>query len=188
MSLRVLVIPEDPRHNGAVLKPLVKALLADAGKPRANVTVLTSPRLRGYDHALRAIKGELIDRYAHWDLWLFMPDGDRASPAAMQALEAELRARDVALMCCPAEPEVEIYACASWRAAVPGGWAAARQHARFKEEVFQPLLAAHGDPRRPDGGRDKMIEASLANLPLLLQLCPELRTLRDRLAAWVQPG
>lgn len=186
MSLKVLVIPEDPRHNGAILKPLVRALLADAGRPRAAVTVLTNPRLRGYDDAFRAIKGDLVDRYGHWDLWLFMPDADRANPAAMQALEADLARRGVRLLCSPAEPEVEIYACAAWRTEVPGGWVAGRAHPRFKEEVFVPLLARHGDPRRPDGGRDKMMDAALANLPLLMQLCPELRTLRDRLAGLLQ--
>ena len=31
-----------------------------------------------------------------------------------------------------------------------------------------------------------MIKASLRNLPLLFQLCPELKQLRDRIAAHVQ--
>ena len=103
MSFKVLVIPEDPTHNGYILKPLVQALVADAGRPRAAVTVLTNPWLGGYDHALRAVKGELTERYAFWDLWLFMPDADRASPAAMLALDAELAARQVRLLCCPAD-------------------------------------------------------------------------------------
>ena len=68
MSFKVLVIPEDPTHNGYILKPLVQALVADAGRPRAAVTVLNNPWLGGYDHALRAVKGELTERYAFWDL------------------------------------------------------------------------------------------------------------------------
>lgn len=31
MSLRVLVIPEDPTHNGYILRPLTEMVLADAG-------------------------------------------------------------------------------------------------------------------------------------------------------------
>lgn len=31
MSVRVLVIPEDPTHNGYILKPLVEMVLAEAG-------------------------------------------------------------------------------------------------------------------------------------------------------------
>lgn len=183
MSFRVLVIPENPKHNGYILKPLAQALLADVGKPRALVNVLTNPSLTGYDHALHAVRHELADRYGHWDLWLFMPDADRANAAAMQALEAELSQRGVQLLCCPAEPEVEIYACAAWRDQLPGGWQQARGHPQFKEAVFAPLLRAQGDARRPGGGRDRMIAESLRNLPLLLQLCPELQRLRSRLAA-----
>jgi hypothetical protein len=182
MSFKVLVIPEDPTHNGYILKPLVQAIVADAGRPRASVTVLTNPWLGGYDHARRAVSGELVDRYGFWDLWLFMPDADRASPAAMQALEAELARRDVRLLCCPAEPEVEIYASVAYRDTLPVGWTLARQHPRFKEVLFEPLLAEYGDARRAGGGRDRMLAESLKNYPLLLQLCPELRTLRDRIA------
>lgn len=186
MSFKVLVIPEDPTHNGYILKPLVQANMADAGRPRAQVTVLTNPRLEGYDHALRAVKGELADRYGFWDLWLFMPDSDRASPAAMRALEAELAGRNVRLLCCPAEPEAEIYASVAYRTTLGVDWAAARQHPRFKVALFDPLLAQHGDARRAGGGRDRMVAESLKNYTRLLQLCPELSTLRNRIAALLQ--
>lgn len=46
----------------------------------------------------------------------------------------------------------------------------------------QPLLARHGDRRRPGGGRDLMIGESLKKLPLLYRLCPELKSLRERIA------
>ena len=47
MSLRVLVIPEDPTHNGYILKPIAEMILADVGKPNAKVELLTNPRLTG---------------------------------------------------------------------------------------------------------------------------------------------
>ena len=56
MSFKVLVIPEDPTHNGYLLKPLVERILGDTGKPNAKVTVLTNPRFQGYDQASKAIK------------------------------------------------------------------------------------------------------------------------------------
>ena len=93
MSFKVLVVPEDHTHNGAILKPLLQALMADAGKPSANVKVLDNPRVQGFDQAVAAIRGELVDRYRWMDLWLFMPDADRARPMAMQALEAALAAQ-----------------------------------------------------------------------------------------------
>ena len=186
MSFRVLVIPEDPTWNGYILTPLAKALLADAGKPAAKVTLLTNPRVRGYDQALRAIRDELPDRYGFFDLWLFFPDADRANADAMQRLEADIQAKDISLFCCPAAPEVEIYACVAFSHHVPGNWEDARTNPRMKEDVFKPLLKEHGDPSRPGGGRDLMIDKSLQNLPLLFQLCPEIECLRDRITAFHQ--
>ena len=186
MSLRVLVIPEDPTNNGYILRPLVQALVAAAGRPRAVVTVLSNPRLTGFDHAARALRDDLSTRYRHYDLWLFMPDADRAVPAAMTGYEAELAQQGVRLLTCAAQPEVEIYACTAFRNEIGMPWEQARAHHRFKEQVFEPLLAKYGDSRRPGGGRDQMIAASLARFPSLLQLCPELGQLRDRIAEVVQ--
>jgi hypothetical protein len=185
MSFKVLVIPEDPTNNGYILKPLVQAIMADAGKPNAKVDVLTNPKLGGYDHALKAIKDELPHRYGFWDLWIFIPDADRASLEAMVSLEKELAAKDITLLCCPAQPEVEIYACAAYRTEVEGGWDAARKDHRMKENVFDPLRDKYGDDRRAGGGRDLMIAESLKNLPLLYQLCPELKSLRERVASLI---
>ena len=182
MSLSVLVIPEDPTFNGHILKPLVQALLADAGRPSARVKRLENPRVRGYDDALRAIRRSLLERYGWFGLWLFFPDADRGSIAAMAKLESDLQANGVPLLCCPAEPEVEIYACAAFRRDMSETWNEARKNPRMKEEVFLPLLDMHGDPRRVGGGRDLMIRKSLENLQLLYRLCPELRVLRDRIA------
>lgn len=188
MSFNVLVIPEDPTWNGYILKPLAKALLGAVGKPNAKVRLLENPRLRGYDQALGAIRGKLPGSYGFFDLWLFFPDADKAGQDAMQRLEGDLHGQGVSLFCCPAQPEVEIYACAAYRDGLPGGtWEQARTNPRMKEQVFEPLRRnLHGDSRRPGGGRDLMIEATLQNLPLLFQLCPETGRLRDRIAAHLQ--
>ena len=186
MSFNVLVIPEDPTWNGYILKPLTKALLDDAGKPNARVKLLENPRVGGYDQALSAIRGELPDRYGFFDLWLFLPDADLASADAMDNLEADLQSRDISLLCCPAQPEIEIYACAAFPDELPGTWREARTHPRLKEEVFAPLLRRHGDPRQAGGGRGMMIERSLQNLQRLFRLCPETQRLRDRIAAHLQ--
>ena len=186
MSFRVLVIPEDPTWNGYILKPLTKALLNDAGKPNAKVKLLENPHVGGYDQALSAIRGELPDRYGFFDLWLFFPDADRASAHAMDILETELQARDIPLLCCAAQPEIEIYACVAFRDYLHGTWEQARAHHRMKEEIFEPLLQAHGDPRQAGGGRELMITRSLQNLQRLFQLCPETRRLRDRIAEHVE--
>ena len=183
MSFTVLVIPEDPVLNGHILKPLTKAVMADAGRPAARVDVLSNPRVRGYDHAVRVVRDELPERYRFKDLWLFFPDADKATNEAMQDLEGHVASKGIKLLCCAAQPEVEIYACAAFRDDISVKWKEARRHPRMKEEIFAPLLASHGDPRRPGAGRDLMIDRSPDNLPLLLRLCPELQSLRDRITA-----
>ena len=153
MSFSVLVIPEDPVLNGHILKPLAKAIMADAGRPAVKVDVLSNPRLRGYDHAVRVIRDELPERYSFKDLWLFFPDADKATGGAMRALEEYVAKQGIALLCCAAQPEVEIYASVAFRDYIPGSWEEARRHPRMKEEIFAPLLASHGDPRRGRGGQ-----------------------------------
>lgn len=180
--MKVLVIPEDQTYNGYILRPLAKAIMADAGRRSAKVTIAPRPRLRGYAHAMRAIRGELPDLYGFYDLWLFVPDADRASADAMQTLENELAERSISLLCCAAQPELEIYACAAFRSDMQETWEEARQNPRMKEEVFQPLVRLHGVARQPGASRRMMITRSLRNVPLLFRLCPELKRLRDRIA------
>ena len=182
MSCNVLVIPEDPVKNGYILKPLIEAIFTSAGRPRAKVKVLENPRFTGYDVAVDTTRNELWKRYSFMDFWIFIPDADRASNQAMRDLENDLRHRNVCLFCCPAEPEVEIYACLPFRNEMRISWVEARVHPSFKEDIFDPLLADHGDPKRAGKGRDLMISQSLSNLPLLMKLCPELQFLHDRIS------
>lgn len=181
MSIQVLVIPEDPLNNGYILKPLMEAVLADVGKPFANIVILSNPRLRGYDHALKAIRGELPDRYGFLDLWVFFPDADRAGADAMRALETDLSAEGIPLLCCPAQPEAEIYCCAAHFKALGIPWEEARRHPRLKEEIFEPLLNRYGDRSRVGEGRGLLVVAALKNLPHFYRLCPEIKVLRDRI-------
>ena len=180
--MKVLVIAEDPSHNGYILKPLTQAILAAAGRESAHVRIMGNPRVRGYADALRTIRNDIVGLYGWYDLWLFFPDADRAGRDAMERLEADLEAQGVTLLCCPAQPEVEIYACAAFRRDMTETWNEARRNPRMKEEVFQPLLDLYGYRGQPAAGREMMITRSLRNLPLLFRLCPELKVLRDRIA------
>lgn len=179
MSLRVLVIPEDPTYNGYILRPLVERMLCELGKPNARVTVLTNPKLNGYAHAVSAIRGDLADRYGHFDLWLFLPDADRAGDLAH--LEEELAERRVHLFCCAAQPEVEAWLLAGHRDELGIPWQDVRQHRRLKEDVFEPFLEQFGDSRSPGAGRERLIRQTLTNYRGLLSVCPELADLERRL-------
>lgn len=181
MSFRVLVIPEDPTNNGYILKPLVERMLAETGKPNARVVVLTNPRLHGYACAVAAIGDELAERYRHFDLWLFMPDADRASSAELDRLERTIQEKGVCLRCCAARPEVEAWLLAGHRQHLKIGWSEVAAHPRLKEEIFDPFLRDHGEPRSAGGGREALMRITLSNYRSLLDLCPELNQLDQRL-------
>ncbi|MBI2948032.1 MAG: hypothetical protein HYY23_10310 [Verrucomicrobia bacterium] len=92
----MLIIPEDPTYNGYILKPLVTHMLAELGKPQATVDLLTNPKLSGFEQAKEAIKKRLVDAYRYLDLWLFLPDVDRAT--GLDELEQEVKAQGVSSM------------------------------------------------------------------------------------------
>ena len=66
-------------------------------------------------------------------------------------------------------------------------WADVRCHSRLKEDVFGPLLRAHGNARSPGQGREAMTLASIRRRPSFFQLCPKMADLRDRIAAFPNP-
>lgn len=181
MSFRVLVIPEDPTNNGYILKPLVERILAETGKPNARVVILTNPRVQGYESAVAAIGGEFVERYRHFDLWLFMPDADKASSPELDHLEKGAGERGVCLRCCAARPEVEAWLLAGHHQNLKIGWREVAAHPRLKEEIFGPFLRDHGDPRSAGGGREALMRITLSNYRSLLDRCPELKRLDGRL-------
>ena len=183
MSFRVLVIPEDQTHDHYILQPLVERMLSELGKPNARVTVLPNPKLNGYAHAVSAIRNDLIDRYSHFDLWLFLPDGDRASN--LQQLETDLAEQGIHLCCCAAQPEVEAWLLAGHRDRLGVPWPEVREHHRMKEDIFEPFLAEHGDSRSPGGGRERLMRETLSNYRGLLSVCPELADLERSLKAFL---
>lgn len=182
MSYRVLVIPEDPTLNGYILRPLVSRMLAECGKEKAKVQILTNPKADGYEHAKRLVRDEILERYAHFDLLLFLPDADgKDRTAEFAALEQEANSRNVRLICCAAVEEVETWLLAGHLDKLGRPWAELRRNTSIKENVFAAFLRQHGDARRPGGGRDILIAETLGRYDALLGRCPELKALQDRI-------
>lgn len=182
MSYRVLVIPEDPTNNGYILRPLVERMLNECGKGNGKVRILTNPKADGYEHAKRLLRDEVIERYAHFDLLLFLPDADgKDRSAEFAALEEKARSQQVRLICCAAVQEVEAWLIAGHLDKLGRPWAEVRQDVSVKETVFEPFLERYGDARRPGGGRDLLIAETLRHYDALLGRCPELRILQDRI-------
>ena len=187
MSFRVLVVPEDPTYNGYILKPIAERMLVECGRARASVEVLTSPRVRGYESAKRLLEEQILDRYAHYDLLLFLSDSDGKDRSAdFERLEAIARAKGRVLLCCAAVQEVEAWLLAGHLDKLSKGWREIREDVAVKEVVFRPFLVQHGDPRRAGGGRDVLMEEALRSYRGILQRCPELAALENRIRAIVE--
>jgi hypothetical protein len=188
LSFKVLVIPEDPFNNGHLLKPLIKRMLAQCGKPRAWVKVLDDPRAQGYEHAKALLRAQVLADYHFMDLLLFLPDADGKDRAAeFSALEEEAKRSGVRLLCCAAQEEVEVWPLVGYRDRLGRLWPEVRTDVSVKENVFLPFLAKHGNPKAPGGGREQLMAETLKGYDALLRLCPELAELERRIREVLGP-
>jgi hypothetical protein len=187
MSFKVLVIPEDQTYNGAILKPLVRRILTECGKPQAKVD-FPQLRLRGFDDAVRQIPG-IVDRYSHVDLLLFIADADGKDRTAVFArLEREATDQGVRLLCCAAQQEIEAWVLAGHVEQTGRTWQEIRNDVSVKENVFEPFLASRADlTGRVAGGRDVLMEETLRNCQGLPRHCPELMDFQRRICEAVAP-
>jgi hypothetical protein len=186
LSFRTLVIPEDPTYNGYILKPLVERILEECGRPNAKVMVLTNPKADGYEHA-KALLDEVLARYKHHNMMLFLPDADGKDRAAEFAhIEEKSLRSGVKLICCAAVQEVETWLLAGHVGKLQQPWSEVRADVSVKENIFDPFLREHGDARRAGGGRDLLIQQTLTNYGGLLDRCPELRVLQESICQHIQ--
>jgi hypothetical protein len=182
LSYQVIVVSEDPTNNGYILKPLVAAILNGCGKPRARITILANPRTQGYEHAKSLLKNELIARYKHANLLLFLPDADGKNRAGeFAALEEQGRIHGTKLLCCAAKEELEAWLLAGHTDKITVPWAEVRGDVSVKETVFEPFLAEYGDSRQPGGGREGLMRTTLTNYQGLKVKCPEIADLELRI-------
>jgi hypothetical protein len=181
MSFKVMVVPEDPTYDSYILKPLVKRLMEECGKPNAAVQVVANPKLGGYSIAKAALP-DIAERYAHFNLFLFLPDADGKDRAAEFAgLE-----RDIAngrLLCCAAVQEVETWLLAGYPSKLSEPWSEVRSDISVKERYFEPFLAKFGNPNAAGGGREQLMKSALENFTGILSRSPELADLQGKIKA-----
>lgn len=187
MSYSVLVIPEDPIHNGYILKPLVSRMLEECGKPNAKTKVLDEPKAQGYEHVKSLLIGQVLERYSHYDLLLFLPDADgKNREAEFERLENQTQEMGVKLFCCAAVQEIEVWLLAGHLNELSINLQNLRADVSVKENFFKPFLSQYGDHRRAGGGRDLLMKETLQNYSGLLQRCPELALLQQRIQKHLQ--
>jgi len=162
VSCRILIVPEDPTYNGAILKPLIERMASACGRGNARVTVLTNPSLKGVDE-LRNKIGEIASRFAFMDAVICVVDADGKDRTGMfAAMKARANVLGDRILFCAAVEEVETWLLAGHSGKLTQTWNEIRANTSVKEEVFQPFLEQHGHPKCPSGGRDVLMKEALA--------------------------
>ena len=182
--MKVLVIPEDPTYDQYILKPVVERLFRDLGKASARVWVLQNPRLTSVSQALdSSTLAEIVDLHPMVDLFLVLADrdGDTVSrPARAQAREEEHPSR---LFVCLAVEEVEVWMLAVHRDTLATPWTDVRAEVHPKEQFAEPFLRDHAPKIGPGSGRKWAMRSLGSRWQGVLDVCPELEELKQRLAA-----
>lgn len=141
------------------------------------------PKVQGYQHARQKLP-EILDRYRHFDLALFLVDADgKDRTAAFEAIESKAESNGSVLICAAAVQEIEMWLLAGHAEKLGISWREVRRDTSVKENVFEPFLSEHGDGRRYGGGRDLLMKQGLVRYAQVLQRCPELRRLQKRIIA-----
>lgn len=181
MSLRVLVIPEDPTFDHYVLKPVIQAACRYVGQHRAVVRVLQDPAAKGVDHILSdEFMQVVIDRNTMVDIYLICIDRD-GRPGRDHALQHRVQQTQPGLT--PhqriggrsAEQELEVWCLALHSKSLPTAWKQVREEPHAKEVHFDPLAQRLGVAHSPGQGREVLGRDAAANYQRLRTLCPELQ-------------
>jgi hypothetical protein len=192
--MNFLVIAEDFRKDQYILQPIIEAMLAAAGRPRAKVKVCRDPLLGGVEQALseKRIK-EVLDRHRGMvDLFLLCVDrdGDVHRKAKLDSLEkfsSQDLASDRMFLGENAWQEIEVWALAGLVLPSDWNWQEIRREIHPKETYFDKIAEQRGLLDEPGGGRKTLgIEAS-RRYPRIRQLCPEdVANLEARARSWVE--
>ena len=180
---------EDHTHDQFVLKPVLECLLVSIGRARAQVKIITDPRMRGIDQ-LKSNACSILARYGPLSdavIFAFDADGldgkdgrtDRKS-SFVSLLKDCAQHADKAIVVA-ARQELEVWALWGNRSELTVSWQAVRSEQHPKERFFDTLTNTT-DSRRPGKGRSRLIQDSLSSgWQSLKQGCEELQELEDEL-------
>jgi hypothetical protein len=178
--MNVFVIPEDFRKDQYILKPIIEAMLAAIGKPRANVRVCQDPLLGGVTEALKWERiTEILERYrgmVQVFLLIVDRDGQDGRRMALNSLEAKALATLPADRIFLAEnvwQEVEVWLLAGHDLPKEWKWQEIRQDPNPKEVYFLPFAQKRGVTEGPGQGRKVLAREAAGNYTKIRSRCTE---------------
>lgn len=190
MSFNVFVIPEDATKDHYVLKPVIRALVSAAGRPRAVVKVLSDPAAHGIDQVLKPdFLQEVFFRNSMTTVFLLCVDRDGKS-----GRQDELAHREVVMashlvagqrfLGTAAHQEVEAW-CLAGLEGLPRDWSwkDVRDEPDCKEVYFERFARECGVAGGPGGGRESLGREAARRYSTIKQKCPEVALLEERVRA-----
>lgn len=192
--MKVLIIPEDATIDRYILQPIIEQIFKDLGRT-VHVDVFQSLRSqgRGINKVLDSgtVEEVIQDRGGMFDLFLLLVDRDcndgrrsgRNNVEMARQRESENESR---LLACLAVEEVEVWMLALHRDELEARWSDVRQHCDPKGQYAEPFLKKKGWLSTLGKGRKKAMEGLGSKWQGLLQVCPELADLKQRIAVWLE--
>jgi hypothetical protein len=189
--MNVLIIPEDFRFDQFILKPIIKAMMTELGKPHANVRVCRDPLLGGVEQAMKWERiAEILDMYGTIDLFLLIVDRDgkdgrrRGLDALEEQAAAELRS-DRSFLAENAWQEVEVWLLAGHKLPKEWQWKEIREERDPKELYFEPYASQRGLLHKLGRGRKALGREAAKRYSRIRQLCPEVAGLEEKIREYI---
>ncbi len=192
--MNVLIIPEDFRKDQYVVKPIIKKMFAEIGKPNAKVEVCQDPLLGGIGEALKRsrIQEVLSMNRGMVDVFLLLVDRDgvegrRQSLDNIERKAAEYLQESRVLFGENAWQEIVVWAIAGQDLPDDWSWKRIRNEIHPKETYFEPLTRSRSLIHEPGEGRKTLGREAAANYSSLRSRCKkDLGKLEERLSGWLE--
>ena len=186
--MNVLIIPEDPRKDKYVLKPLFQALFRSIKKPHIRVLICEDQELRGVEQALKSENIQNIIQQYQGKVKIFIlcvdRDAEEGRLTRLQQIEREFNDDSRSFLAVNAWEEIETWILATFDVQslrnklnlspiAKYSWKYIRAERDPKETYFEPLAAICGVADAPDGGRKKLGKKAASRIKQIRQKCPE---------------
>ncbi len=174
--MNVLVIPENPRHDQYILKPLFERLFRSFGGQKTNVQICQDPVLGGVVAALKSERlAEVVEKHQGMtDVFILCVDrdGEPSRQNRLSQIEKEF-GNGYSFLAVNAWEEIETWVLAGLK--LPSGWrwAKIRSEIDVKERYFKPLAEQRAVADGPGGGRKALGEEAARQISAIRQKCSE---------------
>lgn len=188
--MRLLIIPEDFRHDQYILQPLFECLIQSTGR-RVRIEICRDPLLGGVAEALKVERLlEIVKQYqGMMDIFVLCVDRDGVlgRRQKLDSIEARFESTPVFLSE-NAWEEIETWVLAGLALPARWRWADVRREVQVKETYFEPLARERELYLAPGRGRKPLAAEAARNIDAIRQKCGEFNCLARRLERVLADG